>query len=122
MANVEVRLKVSGEAYQAKIDLLEGYLIKIDSTLQSYEQKKIELDSFMGGGDDNYEDLKESIENNIKTVRKAREMTEQSLTMLKKTLDDMVGLSGKIGGAVTAGLQAGMTAMKTAIDAMNLVD
>lgn len=122
MANVEVRLKVSKSAYEEKINRLNNYLNRLDATITSYEKAKNDLDSFMDGSDDNYNKMRESVETNIKTVRKAREMTVASIDMLKQTLSQMEDFGSNLGNMITSGTEAAVSGIQAAVEAMNLVD
>ena len=120
MANVT--LKVSKSSYEGKIALLEGYLNRLDSTLTDYQTAERELDSFMDGSDDNYEKMRENIRANIASVKKAREMCEASIKMLKDTLKDMEDFGTNLGKVVTESIDLTKNKIKVAVDAMNLID
>lgn len=122
MANVEIRLKVSKSAYEEKINRLQNYLNRLDSTITSYEKAERDLDSFMEGNDDHYEELRQQIENNIATVRKTRQMTEASIVSLQTTLSQMEEFGSNVGNLIQEGTEAAKGVIRTAIDAMNLVD
>ena len=121
MANVELRLKVSKSAYEDKITKLDNYLGRLDTAMQTYERKKIELDQFMDGSDDNYETVKANIDANIATVKKAKEMTEASMKMLRDTLKEMEDFGTNIGKLATDALDTAKTTIKGAVEAMNLL-
>ena len=122
MANVELRLKVSKSAYEDKIAKLEGYITLLDGKITDYERKKTELDSFMDGTDDNYESLKQAVQENINRVRKAKEMCENSMQMLRDTLQDMDDFGENLKKNIEEGIEAAKNLSEGGFNAMNLLD
>lgn len=118
----EVSLKVSKAAYENQIGILQGYLTQLDTTISQYERKETELDSFMGGRDDNYENMRAGIQHNIATVRKAREMCEASIQSLQETLSAMEDFGSNMASTIQNGVEAARTGVKAAFDVMNLID
>lgn len=77
---------------------------------------------FIDGSDDNYESLRTNVENNIKMVRKAREMTDASIKMLQDTLRDMEEFGNQMGKTITETGELAMNTLKGAVEAMKLID
>lgn len=121
MANAEIRLKVSKSAYEEKISRLENYLARLDNTISSYENKKTMLDSFMDGTDDNYEATRQMIEDNIQRVRKAREMCDASIAMLRQTLQEMADFGDKLKANISEAADLAKNTANAAFTAMNLL-
>lgn len=121
MANVELRLKVSKNAYREKIDRLQNYLNRADNTISSYENKKTMLDSFMDGTDDNYEATLQMIEDNIARVRKARSMCEASIQMLQGTLNDIDDFGENLKKNIETFTDLAKNTADAAFDAANLL-
>lgn len=119
MASGEVRLVVSRESYQNQIELLQGYLNRLDNTISQYQQKETELDSFMTGDDDNYQKMRESVEQNIRTVQKAREMCDASIQMMRQTLQEMESFGENVGRTLDSAFDAAKSGITTAFDVMN---
>ena len=114
-------LKISKGAYEAKILKLQGLLGGLDTKITQYETLRNNMDKFMDGSDDNYESLRQNVEQNIKMVRKAREMTEASIKMLQDTLKEMETFGEEAKKTITeAGEMAGNT-LKTAVEVINLL-
>lgn len=122
MANAEVRLKVSKSSYEAKISKLQSLIQRLDSTMTDYQTRKTELDKFMDGSDDNYEKIKAQIDENIKSVRVAKNNAEASMKMLQETLKQMDEFGGKVGNLVQTATETAINGTKTAFDTMKLVD
>ena len=120
MANVT--LKVSVSAYQDKINKLEGYLNRLDSTITDYETAEKSMDKFIGEGDDNYEALRQNIEQNIATCRKAREMCDASIKALNETLSQMTDAGQNIGNLLSEAGGLAKSTISAAIEVANLVN
>lgn len=115
-------LKISKELYDAKILKLQGYLGQLDTKITQYETAKSNMTKFIDGTDDNYENLRNSVETNIQMVRKAREMTEASIKMLQDTLKDMENFGEQASKAITETGDLAKNTLKGAVQAMKLID
>ena len=118
----QATLKISKGAYEAKILKLESCLNQLDTKVTQYETLKTNMTKFMDGSDDNYEKLKANVENNIKMVRKAREMTDASIKMLKETLKDAEEFGAEANKAISEAGELAMNTLKGAVEAMKLID
>ena len=118
----QVSLKVNKQSYETQIGLLQTYLNNLDGTITQYERKKTDLNSFMGGNDDNYDKMLAGIEHNINTVRKAREMCDASIQSLRETLDAMENFGSNLASTIESGVEAAKSGVKAAFDVMNLID
>jgi len=119
MANAEVRLKVSKAAYEEKIAMLKDYLNELDRTIAAYQRKETEMDSFIEGSSDGYEEIRASVEQNIHSVEKAREMCNNSIQMLENTLKEMEDFGENILKTAQSAAEAAGTGLKTAFQVMN---
>lgn len=120
MANAT--LKISKGAYEAKILRLQSCLNQLDTKINQYESLRNNMAKFIDGSDDNYESLRTNVENNIKMVRKAREMTDASIKMLQDTLRDMEEFGNQMGKTITETGELAMNTLKGAVEAMKLID
>lgn len=120
MANAT--LKISKGAYEAKILRLQSCLNQLDTKINQYESLRNNMTKFIDGSDDNYENLRANVENNIKMVRKAREMTDASIKMLQDTLRDMEEFGNQMGKTITETGELAMNTLKGAVEAMKLID
>ncbi len=120
MANVT--LKINKQAYEAKITMLQGYLNKLDSTITQYETLERNMDRFVDGKDDSYDSIKKQVQTNINTVRKAREMTDASIKMLQETLQNVDDMAENVKGIVTEGADLAKNTIKTAVEAMKMIN
>lgn len=120
MANAT--LKISKGAYEAKILRLQSCLNQLDTKINQYESLRNNMAKFIDGSDDNYESLRANVENNIKMVRKAREMTDASIKMLQDTLRDMEEFGNQMGKTITETGELAMNTLKGAVEAMKLID
>lgn len=118
----QVSLKVNKASYEAQIALLQNHLNSLDNTITQYERKRTDLDSFMGGRDDNYEKMKAGIDHNIDVVRKAREMCDASIRSLQETLTAMEEFGSNMASTIESGVEAARSGVKAAFDVMNLID
>lgn len=118
----QATLKISKGAYEAKIIKLESCLNQLDTKVTQYETLKTNMTKFMDGSDDNYEKLRANVENNIKMVRKAREMTDASIKMLKETLKDAEEFGAEANKAISEAGELAMNTLKGAVEAMKLID
>ena len=120
MANVT--LKVSKSAYQDKIARLEGLKNELDQRVTDYEAARNSMTKFIGEGDDNYNALRENVQTNINTCRKASEMCAASIESLRTTLEQMEDFGSNVSNLVNAAAEEAVTKVKTAIDIANLVN
>lgn len=118
----QATFKISKGAYEAKIIKLESCLNQLDTKITQYETLKANMNKFMDGSDDNYEKLRAGVENNIKMVRKAREMTDASIKMLKETLKQAEEFGTEMGKTITEAGELAMNTLKGAVEAMKLID
>lgn len=118
----QATLKISKGAYQAKILRLQSCLNQLDMKITQYETLKANMTKFMDGSDDNYEKLRTNVENNIKMVRKAREMTDASIKMLTETLEQAEEFGAQMGKTISQSGELAMNTLKGAVEAMKLID
>ena len=115
-------LKISKAQYEAKILALQGYLGGLDTKITQYESLKNNMDKFMDGSDDNYEGIRNNIDQNIAMVRKAREMTDGSIRMLQETLREMEEFGEAAKTTISEAGDLAGNILKGAVEAMNLID
>ncbi len=118
----QATFKISKAQYEAKIIALQGYLGELDSKITQYETLKANMTKFIDGTDDNYESLRTNVETNIKTVRKAREMTDASIKMLQETLQQADEFGEQFKTAITESGELAMNTLKGAVEAMKLIE
>ncbi len=118
----QATLKISKGAYEAKILKLESCLNQLDNKITQYESLKNNMTKFMDGRDDNYEKFRTNVENNIKMVRKAREMTDASIKMLRDTLNQAEEFGEEMGRTISEAGELAMNTLKGAVEAMKLID
>ncbi len=118
----QATLKISKGAYEAKILKLENCLSQLDTKITQYESLKANMNKFMDGSDDNYNKLQENVENNIRMVRKAREMTDASIKMLKETLKQAEEFGTELGKAISESGEIAKNTLKGAVEAMKLIN
>lgn len=118
----QATFKISKGAYEAKILRLESCLNQLDQKITQYETLKANMSKFIDGTDDNYESLRANVETNIKTVRKAREMTDASIKMLKDTLQQADEFGSQFSKAITESGELAMNTLKGAVEAIKLIN
>lgn len=118
----QTTLKISKGAYQAKIYKLQSCLNQLDTKITQYETVRDNMEKFMDGNDDNYDNLRANVENNIKMVRKAREMTDASIKMLNETLEQAEEFGTEMRETISQAGELAMNTLKGAVEAMKLID
>ncbi len=114
--------KISQQEYYNQIVTLQKYLAQLDMKITQYESLRNNMSKFIDGRDDNYEKLRESVETNIKMVRKAREMTDASIKMLQETLQQAEDFGGEMGQVISTAADLAKTTFRGAVEAINLIN
>ena len=84
----ELRAEISRAEYIQHIIALNAQITAIDTLLGEYQTLQRNVAKLSGDGDSNLNKLKESIEENIKTVQGQRQLLSDSRAMLMKLTGD----------------------------------
>ena len=118
----ELALKVSKGSYQDRITILDAKLAALNDVLQEYRELNNNVTSFMGETDDNFTNMQENVRANIDAVKRAIAATQESKSILQKTLDAMDTTSENIGKIMREGVDLAKNTIETAIKATTLLD
>ena len=109
----ELRLKVSADEYLRRIAALDGKINEIDGVLAEYETLKNDSVKILGEGDTNLNQLRSSIEQNIKAVQGERKLLEENRNMLQRQMDNLESLTTNVGSMFKETAEAAKQAFRT---------
>lgn len=114
MALGSSNLFVSKEDFLSRIDELESKMQALYDVVQRYENAKKNLDQFIVDGDTNYNNMIENINEHINAAKKSYSALNEMKENLKKTVDQMDSMSGKVAETITSATEAAKSTIEAA--------
>lgn len=123
MAQGEIRLKISKQAYMNAINELGREMIDLANVHRRYDSLKNRLkNELVGETDDNYDNLMQNIEANMETIRKTFALAREQRDMLQRQVEALEANSAAVGNMIQSGIDLGRSAVNTISLAGDLVD
>lgn len=112
--NDELRLQVSASDYEAKIGVLDAKMNELQAILGEYRTLQSDAATqVLGESDDSIQDLKKSIEVNIKAIEGQWNLLNEQKLQLSKQEENMGILRTNVDNMFATSMQSAKTAFKT---------
>ena len=115
MALGSLNLRVSKQDFLERINVLEIRMSCLQDVITRYGEAKSNLDQFIESGDDNYQNMIARIDENVMAAKKAWTALQETKASLEKTVDQMEGMSAKIGETIQNATEAAKSTVEAAI-------
>ena len=121
MALGSLNLKVSQKDFEERIQVIELRMQALADVVSRYESAKKNLDQFIEGNDNNFEDMCKNIDEYIANAKRAHGALNETKMELLKTVEQMGGMSSQIKETITSATEAAKSTLEAAIQVNSIL-
>lgn len=115
MAKGNLNLLVSKADFERRITVVEMRMQSLKDVVDRYRNAKSNLDQFITGEDDNFQDMCARIDVNIDAAGRAYAALQEIKAQLENTVSQMDQMSGKVKDTITSATEAAKSSVQAAL-------
>ncbi|MBQ5397829.1 MAG: hypothetical protein IIU14_00125 [Ruminococcus sp.] len=120
MANDQLELFTNKADFQNLINDIDGQISVLEGIATEYEGLKNNVSSFMEQEDDNFESMKNNVQENVQAVYEAIGAARNTKKNLESTLQEFDEFGRRTASTLEQGIETTKSAVKAAINASEL--